>query len=174
MLAVIVVIINQTVIWQVALMVTQIVTSVILLGNVAPYREAANNQMEIFNEIVIMFVMYHMICFTPFVHDVYMKYNLGYSVCLFVSFHLVVNFYIMIKGSLFGVKKSYYLALRKKEFNAKRLDLLRKYRTGYDKRHKIRKLKRRELRAVYKQSEAYLGFKPAAQVEKELNEQVDR
>ena len=45
------------------LMTSQIVASVIILGNVQPYKRKKTRQ-ELFSEIVLMYVMYTMICFT--------------------------------------------------------------------------------------------------------------
>jgi len=91
----------------VALTVAQVITAVIMIGHVSPYARKGQNQVETFNEVVIMFVVYHMICFTPFIWDLEMKYNLGYSVCSLVSFHLIVNFSVLTKSSFRGSRLSY-------------------------------------------------------------------
>ena len=51
--------------------------------------------MEFFNEIVLMLVMYHMLCFSPFVPAIEIRYYIGYSCCLIVSLHLAVSLYFI-------------------------------------------------------------------------------
>jgi len=64
-----IVLLNQSVIWQVAGKTALVVTAVLLYGWIKPFNDPLMNKMELFNEVVIMFVVYHMICFTPFIQD---------------------------------------------------------------------------------------------------------
>ena len=73
-------------------MTSQIVASVIILGNVQPYKRKKTRQ-ELFSEIVLMYVMYTMICFTPFVPDVQVKFFFGYITIAVISLHLMVSLY---------------------------------------------------------------------------------
>jgi len=77
-LAVIVVFLGYTVIWQISLMTFTVITQVIILGRVAPFISKEENSYEIFNECIVMLIMYHLIYFTPFVPSVELRFKLGY------------------------------------------------------------------------------------------------
>ena len=91
-LAVVVVNLGHTFIWQLSLIVFQLIVSVIIYGNVEPLKERRANQLELFNEVSIMFVIYNMMCFTPFVPDIEVRHNLGFFVCAIVAINILVNF----------------------------------------------------------------------------------
>ena len=140
LLALTVVNLNNTVIWQVSLMTAQIVFAVILLGNVRPFAVPENNNIEVVNEVILMLVMYHMICFTPFIYDLEIRYNLGFIVCFVVVMHLVVNFYFMIATSVRESRRAYKLRKHTKIFEKKREALIKRWR----RRSNVRLAKRLE------------------------------
>ena len=47
--------------------------------------------MDMFNEIKLIIIMYHMILFTMFVSDIELRVKIGYSCSFFVVFGLIVN-----------------------------------------------------------------------------------
>jgi len=107
MLAVTVVFFNSTVIWQIAVIVTQIILQVNLLGWVKPFTDPQQYHMEMLNEVVIMFVLYSMLCFTPFVEDVSMKFKVGYVVCSIVLLYFVFNAVIIVQGTFRDLRVQY-------------------------------------------------------------------
>ena len=74
MMAIAIVIVNKVLIWQIFLMASQIVASTIIIGNVVPFKLKSKMKSEYFNEIILMFVMYAVICFSPFVADLEVKH----------------------------------------------------------------------------------------------------
>ena len=54
-----------------------------------------------------MLVLYNMICFSPLVPDVKVRYYLGFVACGLVCIHLLVNFYFIAKESLVTMKRRY-------------------------------------------------------------------
>ena len=88
---------HRVLVLQVVQMTGQIITAVIIIGNVRPFTDPKKSRFEFFNEIMIMLVMYHIICFSPFVPSLETKFLLGYSVCFVVSMHLVINLYFIMK-----------------------------------------------------------------------------
>ena len=57
------------------------------------------NRLEEINEIFTIFIMYHIFCFTDWVPDASVQYNLGYS-CLFFNFlHLGFNLIQIISAT---------------------------------------------------------------------------
>ena len=69
MLAIAIVIFDKHLIFQIMLMASQIVASVIIVGNLTPFRGIFKKKIEIFNEIILMLVMYTIICFSPLVRS---------------------------------------------------------------------------------------------------------
>ena len=100
MLAMAIVMVNKVLIWQIMLMTAQIVIAVIIVGRVQPFRTPQKRRTEIFNEVILMMVMYCVMCFSPLVPDVEVKFLMGYVCQAFIISHLLVNFGI-IGGSTF-------------------------------------------------------------------------
>jgi len=88
---------DETVIWQISQMALQVIVAVIVYSNVEPYQDNRVNKFEIFNEVTIMFVMYNILCFMPFVPDVEVRYRLGFLVCALISLNILINFSRIIK-----------------------------------------------------------------------------
>jgi len=97
----------MAVIWQIALMTMTIIVQVIILGRLQPFMWPSKTKYELFSEVVVMLVMYHLICFTPFVPDVDMRFRLGYSVCAIVIVHLAVSMGILLRITYLDLKKKY-------------------------------------------------------------------
>ena len=95
MLAFAIVIFNQKLIWQLCLMAFQIVTSVIILGRLKPFKTREKRQIEIFNEIILMVVMYTIMCFSSWIPDAATRFNVGYVCIVAIAAHLAVNFQII-------------------------------------------------------------------------------
>jgi len=106
-IAFIVVYLQTAVIWQIALMTLTIITQVIILGRLQPFELPSKTKYELFSEVVVMLVMYHLICFTPFVPDVDMRFKLGYSVSAIVIVHLAVSMAILLRVTYLDLKKKY-------------------------------------------------------------------
>ena len=54
---------------------------------------------DFFNEIIIVLTLYTMMCFTNFLPDQMMQFNVGYASCFLVVTHLIINLSIMVMGS---------------------------------------------------------------------------
>jgi len=94
-MAIIVVIFRDYLIFQLFFKAMMIVTAVIIIGAV-PFNSVAKRQAEFLNEVIIMFVLYNMICFSPFVPDYEAKQKMGYFCCLVVAGHLFINLYFIL------------------------------------------------------------------------------
>ena len=97
-------------------MSSQIVVSVIIIGNIIPYRTISKKHMEIFNEIILMFVMYTIICFTPLVSDIEVRFMIGYICMLSIATHLIVNLIIIGRNSYAKIKFTVRLKLVRKNY----------------------------------------------------------
>jgi len=98
-MAVIVVFLQTTVIWQIALMTLTVIVQVIILGRVEPFKGKEKNQLEMINETFVMFVMYHMICFTAFVPDLVVRDRLGYVLLTLIVVHLTASLFIITRDT---------------------------------------------------------------------------
>ena len=88
---------DQTVWWQLAIKTALVATSTIIVGQIEPFDAPQLNNQEFFNEVIIMIVLYHIFCFTPFVSDTETQYQVGYSIIFFVCLHFYVNFHLIYK-----------------------------------------------------------------------------
>jgi len=146
LLAIIVVLLKTTVIWQISLMTLTVITQVIILGRVGPFVEKSKIRFEFFSEVTLMLVMYHMICFTPFVPDVQVRFNLGYSVCAVISFHLLLSFGLLAKRNHGELKIGYIKWKGKREYTASRKALKKFWKERKVIRQEARKQKREEMK----------------------------
>ena len=105
------------------LMALQIVASVIIIGNVKPYGEISVRAKEMFNETILMFVMYTIICFSPFVPDVTVRFFIGYITIFAVGLHLAVNLCGIIRSTFWNVKLKLLLRSAKKKHEKQRKKL---------------------------------------------------
>lgn len=69
-------------------------TSIFLImigGHINARKNKYDRNMDLFNEIKLIFIMYHMMLFTMFVSDVDLRVKIGYSCSFLVVFGLLVN-----------------------------------------------------------------------------------
>ena len=60
-----------------------------MIGQVKPFTGGVPaNRLEMFNECMLMLIMYSFMCFTDFVPDLETQYTVGYVSCGLVMFHL--------------------------------------------------------------------------------------
>ena len=91
--------------------------------------------MEIFNEIVLMLVMYTIICFSPLVSSPHVKFSIGYMTMFIVSLHLFVNFSIIGKATVRTAKLKIFLKMSKRKHYKQR----EKMRIRLKRSHAIRR-----------------------------------
>jgi len=123
LISLMVVCLNTTVIWQIALMTMNVIVQVIILGRVAPFAHGRTNKFELFSECMVMMVMYHLICFTPFVPDLQIRFKLGYVLIAVISLHLVVSLGILAKDSYRSVRNKRRLRNAAKAHDKQRQEL---------------------------------------------------
>jgi hypothetical protein len=69
---------------------------IIYLTQVQPFELKHVNMLEIFNEICILIVSFHLFLFTNFVDNAKTQSNIGWSLILFTVANIVVNMAIII------------------------------------------------------------------------------
>ena len=75
--------------------------------------------MDAFNEIKLLAVMYHLMCFSQFVPDPDVRFNIGYSCAAMVVFGLATNMFQLFVNPIYLIKaycrKRHFIRKAKKE-----------------------------------------------------------
>lgn len=66
-----------------------------IIAGAVPYATHYKRNTEFLNEVIIMFVMYNVLCFSPFVPDLETRSRMGFFCCIVVALHLIVNLYFI-------------------------------------------------------------------------------
>jgi len=123
MISMMVVFLDATVIWQIALMTMNVIVQVIILGRVAPFALRSANKFELFSECIVMLVMYHLICFTPFVPDLEVRFRLGYLVIGVICLHLTISLGILLKDTYRSIRFKRKVRIASKAHDVQRKEL---------------------------------------------------
>ena len=73
LLAVAICLVGKILIWQIFIMSSQIILQVIIVGSDV-FQDHSKRRLEYFNELVLMSTMYTIICYSPWVDDVELKF----------------------------------------------------------------------------------------------------
>jgi hypothetical protein len=60
---------------------------------------------EVFNDVIFMFMIYHLICFSDFNLSLKAKFQMGYSQILLIGALIVVNVIVMVVASIYTIKR---------------------------------------------------------------------
>ena len=101
-------------------MAYQIVAAVIIIGNVEPFHSNKKSRTEIFNEVTLMMIMYSIICFSPLVPDVKVRFQLGYICIIAISLHLLVNFIQILVQSFSTIRMNFIKKYAKRQYKKQR------------------------------------------------------
>jgi hypothetical protein len=91
---------NETLILQIMAMVFTEVAAVILMGHIYPFETQFRHRLEMFNEVCLMFVIYAIICFSPFVTSYQRKHEMGFICCGIIGLNLSINLFFMVKETV--------------------------------------------------------------------------
>ena len=84
-------------IWLQFMILTLTSTALIIIaGFTNPQKTTYERRMERFNEVKLIFIMYHIICFTDFLPDPETTFLVGYSCILFVVGGLIINSFTLV------------------------------------------------------------------------------
>ncbi len=98
-MALIVVIFRNFLWMQIFLSAMSIITAVIMIGEADFFETKLKQNMEFANEVLIMFMLYSMISFSPFVPDIETRFKMGYFCCFVEAFSLAVNMWLIMRSS---------------------------------------------------------------------------
>ena len=83
---------------QITLLITLL--QILYLSLVQPFKDKFLNKVEVFNEITIMLVCYHMFLFTSYVPSPEIQIDVGYSAVAMVLMNVLVDMGIILKQGL--------------------------------------------------------------------------
>lgn len=96
-------------------------TYIMYYSGVRPHTDWKRFKLELFNEIVIMVMCYHLMLFTYFVVDDSTQFVMGYSYVFFLALVFVVNIGQMVAKQVEKWQYNQYLKFQKKVVKAKHI-----------------------------------------------------
>lgn len=76
---------------------------------------------ELFNEVMIMMILYNVVCFSSFVPDPQAKEKMGYICCFIVALQVAVSLQIIIRTTIAGALFKIRLYLHRKRLFAQKV-----------------------------------------------------
>jgi hypothetical protein len=146
-MAVILVVFRKFLWMQIFLKTMSIVTAAILIGEADYFETRFRLRLEFSNEILIMFMLYNMICFSPFVPDTEARFKMGYFCCVVEALALAVNIFFILTESLKAIILILRVFYAKSEMRIMRTKHFRSRAKGNVKR-KRRNKRRAKLKQV--------------------------
>lgn len=86
---------------------------IIYVGFIKPFKIPFMNKLELFNEVTILVITYHLLLFTNFNPDPITQYYVGYSIMGVTLFNILGNISIILIQGIYGIKLA-YLKLKRK------------------------------------------------------------
>ena len=80
-----------------------IVAAVIIIGEADYFETRFKRRMEYANEILVMFMLYNMFSFSPFVPDIETRFKMGYFCCVVEALALAGNLWLILSSSVKGM-----------------------------------------------------------------------
>ena len=131
----------------------QSLIALFILEYVRPLKSNAAHKNEIFNEIVMILLLYTFMSFTDWVPNFETKFKLGYVACGLIVLHLMINIFIMLASSIKGAYKACRLRRHINKHNKEREILQLKLQSNRKKRCKRSHLLRGDKQAEKSESE---------------------
>lgn len=85
---------------QIFTLVYQTIVAVLIMGSTKPMDFNQSNQMEFFNEIMILFIMYATMCLTNWQTDESIREQAGQVLIMLVLTHVAVNLSLMVYNNI--------------------------------------------------------------------------
>lgn len=81
-----------------SIMSTMILTQamIMVIGEYPPYKSISQNNMEIINELFVLFTNYHLFLFTDFLTDVNRRGNVGTSLVITICACILLNILVVV------------------------------------------------------------------------------
>lgn len=128
---------------QISILILSGIATIILLGYTKPFTSNSANRKEIIQEIIIIFISYHIFCFSSWLPDLKMRHWIGYSIIACVLAQLFVTLLVIAIQSL----HNHCISLKRRKLLRKSKRLAQNY-MKYHAKPKLKNaiLKRRQSR----------------------------
>ena len=110
-------------VYQILFVIFQSFLAAILMHQVQPFQLAQLHRVEMFNEVMILFELYAVICFSPWLSDIETKVRTGYAACAILSIHFIVSLSIITKKSTRDIIRSCKFRKARRNQNQERIKL---------------------------------------------------
>lgn len=114
-LGIAVVVFRKVLIAQICLVWLQTTLAFVIFGYTRPFVTRTKLRIQVFNEIVLMCVLYAMMCLSNLVLSAETKVFAGYSVCGFIALHLVCSVIILTIFTFVKARRSFWIYSAKKK-----------------------------------------------------------
>ena len=83
----------------------------IVIGYGDGKKDSSQRTVDLWNEVTIMLLLYCTLCYSPFVPDIEVKFNIGYLSGIIIISHLIINLVFItintIKLLIVAIKRQY-------------------------------------------------------------------
>lgn len=69
---------------------------IMIIGEYPPYKDKQQNNMELINELFVLFTNYHLLMFTDFLTDVNRRDNVGTSLVITICACIILNILVVV------------------------------------------------------------------------------
>jgi len=80
-------------------------------GSIKAHKSMVDHKVFMFNEMIVLMLIYHLICFTDFVYDPKTRDTVGYSMIFITSLALVFNFGLVFVVAFKVILKKCYIKI---------------------------------------------------------------
>ena len=105
LLAIVLVLMHDHLWFQVLFAFNSSIFLIITIGYARARKTKSETMLDIFNELKLILIMYHVMLFTPLVPDSETKYQIGYSCCGALVVGVIINLLKMIFDPIYFAKK---------------------------------------------------------------------
>ena len=106
-------------IWQIFAFIPTTYVVLIFIGITRPFTMNALNYLELFNEMLILFVTVSLFCFTDFSASVEARYNYGWGVVGLLLLNILVQLIYIVYKSFMAIKQKLKQSCKRKQENVR-------------------------------------------------------
>ena len=81
---------------QIAVILLQTLTSLMILSFLEAFINGRRHNMELFNELIMLMTLYTIMCFSDWLGDLEVQFKIGYVACALIGFHFGLNLFLII------------------------------------------------------------------------------
>ena len=109
----------ETPVYQIFVLDFTVLFVVILHGQILPFSTKSHHRIDVFNEVCVLVIMYHMIVYTDFVTNAHRKFEMGWSMITITLINVVVNIGFLLYMQVKDTIALYQRKKREKEIRQK-------------------------------------------------------